>query len=251
MNIGNRKGKASFVLFAFTILSFRLLMYFWYIKAPSQHFISDTVRRCILGDGTRLFGLMAVYVIICKLRRTSVKKSQLALLCLFCYSMGKSNALIASWIISSDFLTVFGFLITGYYGAALIDSMHSEPWSTKRRASFAIFSGTMFVAICAFQWRCSVVVFIVCCFAKKIFFPSHRIQMKWGYKLAKTILCVFLLTFLISILVHVFLMISGLFPTSLLINATLLDTFIEGTIMIMWNIKYAGGQRGQRDGSFV
>ena len=72
MNIGNRKGKASFVLFAFTILSFRLLMYFWYIKAPSQHFISDTVRRCILGDGTRLFGLMAVYVIICKLRRTSV-----------------------------------------------------------------------------------------------------------------------------------------------------------------------------------
>lgn len=237
MNTENRKEKRPLIMFVFFVFSFRLLMYFWYMKAPSQRFISDTIRKCILGDSTRIFSLIAVYVIICNLRRIPIRKDYLAMFCLFCYSMGESNALMASWIISSDFLTVFGFLLTGYYGALLIDSMHSKSWLSKRRASFAAFSGILFVVVCVFQWRCSVTAFIVCCIAKKVFFDSRKIQMKQGHKLAIGILRVLLITFLVSSLVHIILLISKLFHVALLINATLLDAFIEGIVIIIWNIK--------------
>lgn len=239
MKIGSRKRANPFVLFVFSVLLFRFLIYFWYNKAPSRQFISDTVRRSILGDSTRLVGLLAVYIIVCGLRRTAVRKGQLTLFCLFCHSMGKANELIASWYINISFLTMFGILLTGYYGALLIDSMHSKSWPPKRWTFFAFFSITTFTIISAFRGRCSIVVFVACCIAKKLFFPSQKLHIKWGHQLAKTILQVLLLIFLASVFSQGILFISRLLHTSSIVNSTLLDSLITGSVIIVWNMKHA------------
>ena len=122
--INTKRNIKPLPLFIALVVLFRLLAYFWYLKAPSQRVIPDSVRKVILGDSTRGFGLLAVYLIVCLLQKIPVRKSHLAVFCLFGYCMGKSNALIFSWIISSDLMTVCGFLLTGYFGAVLITFLH-------------------------------------------------------------------------------------------------------------------------------